>query len=189
MLGSLTRRTASGLLGAALCCGGPGPTHAGAQQLHPAACVTSAQPGDHWTSFAFAALRLQLALPAGLLRTAEPKLRKTAERAAERNIPSSEGSEELVAAWEAPGKAPGAVRQVLLFTVLGEPIHTGRPCALLIAQQPGFVFKLVLSGQGGAASEYWTVARWPGFVLALGGRSLDSYEEGFAILRSVAPSP
>jgi hypothetical protein len=173
----------------ALCYASAGLTRAEAQPARPAACSTAAQPGEQWTSFVLRGLRLQLALPPELRPLAEPKLRKTAERAAERSLPAnSDAATRLVAAWEAPARSASELRQVLLYTVQ-EAVPRGRPCALLIAQQPGLVFKLVLSGQGRIASEYWTEAHWPGFVLAVGGRSLEAYELGFAILRSITVQP
>ncbi|HEV8149967.1 MAG TPA: hypothetical protein VGP61_07250 [Gemmatimonadales bacterium] len=116
----------------------------------------------------------------------DKKLGKAAKRAAAQGIPASTGAPELVAAWETPAKAPGELREALLYTVAGTAAPEGRPCALRIATQPGLVFKLVLSGEGNVEREYWSVAYWPGFVLALGGRSTEAYEAGFAILRSVA---
>ncbi len=173
----------SGGLGAVTPASGRQPTRHGP-------CATDAKPGETWTSFPFLGLRLAVSLPADLRPVPFASLGRVVRRARARSIPMlPDESVQLVAAWEAPSKSTSEVRRVLLYSVRPDSVPPGRPCALPIAGQPGFIFRTALSAEGRAADEYWVEAYWPGFVLVAAGRSLDAYEVVFGILRTITVTP
>lgn len=166
------------------------PAAFGQRALRPAGCATTGRPGDDWTRYPFPGLRLVLSLPPGLRPLPYEGLRRAGRRAAERSIPMTDAdSVELLAAWEAPARSAGEIRQVLLFSIRPDSVPPGRPCAFAVAGQPGYVFRMALSPDGRAADESRVEAYWHGFVLAAVGRSMDAYEIVFGILSSIAMLP
>lgn len=154
------------------------------------ACRTAADADSSWARFSFAGLQLSLRLPAELRAISYGDLRKLAGQVELSAIsPGFMESLELVAAWRAPARAPGEIHHVLLYTVRPTLAPSGRPCSLAIAGQPGLVFLQVLNAGGGGAAEYWTEAYWPGYVLAVRGKTMDSYDVAFRMLRSIVPVP
>jgi len=163
---------------------------AGQQPRRPGRCVTAAEADSNWTRFRFVGLRLTLVLPPDLRPVADGSLKGVARRLRAQSIPlTTADTVRLLAAWVAPGKSTGDVRQVLFYSVRPDSTPSGRPCALTIADQPGLVFRMALSPPGRAADEYWMEAYWPGFVLAASGPTVAAYEAIFGILRSIAVSP
>jgi hypothetical protein len=155
----------------------------------PGACRTAAQADTTWPETSFLGFHFSLRLPLELRRVPEQELRRVAERTHALETTGEGVAVELVAAWRAPARAQGEIQEVLLFTLRTAFVPDGRPCAFAIAGRPGLVFRQTLSGAGSGANEYWTEAFWPGFALAIRGRTLDSYEIGFVVLRSLAALP
>lgn len=154
-----------------------------------APCRAALPADSSWSGFSIAGLRLTLRLPAKLrpvrYKDLDRMFRREQVPEISRNLADSVV---LAAGWAAPAKDPGDIQQVFLYTISGSYTPFGRPCSLSIAGKPGLAFLRSLSG-GSQGNEYWAEAYWPGFVLAIRGGTLDSYEVAFRILRAVAAMP
>jgi hypothetical protein len=167
-----------------------GVTTAIVAQPSPRACGGGAETAADWRSVGFVGLRLTLRLPPTLEQLPPNRLVRKAREAQALRIPRLRGpGVELAVAWTAPADAPGALREVLLYTVRADSVPPGRPCALRIAGSDAVAFRFSLSAGGQAAEDHWTEAYWPGFILAVNARSLAGADSALGLLRAITRTP
>lgn len=164
---------------------------AGQRPVRPARCPAPSPGTDStWKRHDFDGLHLALALPAELRPLPYRSLNREARRAREQSIPETTAPGlELSVAWQASQSPAFLVERVLLYTVGTDQVPEGRPCSWPIAGEEGLVFRHSLSSRTPGETRYWTEAYWPGFVVAIEGRSFDTYEIAVRILRGISRLP
>lgn len=160
------------------------------QPVRLGTCAATPDAGSDWVRYPHQGLNLYLTLPPELREVDFSSIQKADKKANIRLEQVTDAdSARIVAAWDVPDKKMKDVKRVLLYAVRKSFLPTGRPCAIDLAGQPGRVFRLVLSPEGSTENEYWLQAFWPGYVLAVGGPSMATYEVGFGILKAVSGVP
>ena len=163
----------------------------GQRPVRPARCPAPPAGADStWKRHEVGGLQLALELPADLRLLPYQSLPREARRAREQSIPESTAPGlELSVAWKASPSPASLVERVLFYTVGTDQVPEGRPCSWPIAGEEGLVFRHSLSSKTPGDARYWTEAYWPGFVLAIEGRSFDTYEIAVRILRGISRLP